>query len=63
MKKYYRLLTYVAVLVICLLVAGAVYHDQASRARERPQYIKVLEPQTQEVDNAQMEREKWEGRQ
>ena len=63
MKKYYRLLTYVAILVICLLVTGAVYHDKASRARERPQYIKVLEPQTQEVDNAQMEREKWEGRQ
>lgn len=59
MKKYYRLLTYVAILVICLLVTGAVYHDKASRVRERPQY-KV---HTQEVDNAQMEREKWEGRQ
>lgn len=63
MKKYYRLLTYVAILVICLLVTGAVYHDKASRVRERPQYIKVSETQTQEVDNAQMEREKWEGRQ
>lgn len=63
MKKYCRLLTYVAMLAICLLVAGFIHHDKASRARERPQYIKVLETQTQEVDNAQMEREKWEGRQ
>lgn len=63
MKKYYRLLTYVVMLAICLLVAGFIHHGKASRTRERPQYIKVLETQTQEVDNAQMEREKWEGRQ
>lgn len=59
MKKYCRLLTYVVMLAICLLVAGFIHHDKASRTRERPQY-KV---HTQEVDNAQMEREKWEGRQ
>ena len=59
MKKYYRLLTYVVMLAICLLVAGFIHHDKASRACERSQY-KV---HTQEVDNAQMEREKWEGRQ
>ena len=63
MKKYYRLLTYVVLLAICMLFAGFIHHDKASRACERPQYIKVLETQTQEVDNAQIEHEKWEGRQ
>lgn len=63
MKKYYRLLTYVVMLVICLLVAGFIHHDKASRARERPQYIKIIETHEQDTCNAQMEREKWEGRQ